>query len=177
MNKIHSTIQRPKRWDEPLDPRMSGAIVQQLLKADPFRLMDPDSFSSAIPLAGILRNDCRLHNLEEGDIIVREGDYGSSAFLIIEGEAVVSLESLAAELLGRKPPNKRSILAAVGQLFTNSRFAESRDYSKRNERSENVGARQDETGTHIFCTTCRVSFLQGDPCDFMRERSSAKFRH
>ena len=32
---------------------------------------------------GILRNDARLVTYEPGDIIVREGDYGSSLFFIV----------------------------------------------------------------------------------------------
>ena len=45
------------------------------------------------------------------DLIVREGDYGSSAFLIIQGSMRVTLESLPPETLGRKRRQRKGIFA------------------------------------------------------------------
>ncbi len=132
---------------------MSDQEVAALQKIEPFASMTPDAFSKAIPLHGVLQNDCRLLDLKKGDIIVREGDYGSSAFLILEGEALVSLQSLPAEVLGRDTGRKKGWLAAVSQLWRNSTGVETRNYdANRSEVSkiQDVGSREDETGTHIF---------------------------
>jgi Fe-S-cluster-containing dehydrogenase component/CRP-like cAMP-binding protein len=51
-------------------------------------------------LEGILRNDCRIQRCEAGQIIVREGDYGNSAFLVLAGSVHVVVESLSPEQLG-----------------------------------------------------------------------------
>ena len=103
-------IKYPARWSEPLDPDMDAKVVDVLMSVAPFTTMNPDSFSEATPLSGILKNDSRLHDLEKGDIIVREGDYGGSAFLIVSGEALVSTKSLPPEVLGR-------VKAGAGRLL------------------------------------------------------------
>ncbi|MEM9412209.1 MAG: hypothetical protein AAGA30_13930 [Planctomycetota bacterium] len=87
-------MQRPKRWNEPFDPEMSFLALQEIMTLEPFATMDPSRFPKSVSLTGIIENDCRLLELEKGDIIVREGDYGNSAFLIISGEALVSIAGL-----------------------------------------------------------------------------------
>jgi Fe-S-cluster-containing dehydrogenase component/CRP-like cAMP-binding protein len=153
LNAIQSRIHRPKRWDEPFDPNMSDAYVAALLSIEPLSLIDPAAFSTGVPLHGVLKNDCRIHDLKQGDIIVREGDYGSSAFLILFGQAIVSLESLPVSVLGRQPKKRKGWTQAVAQLWQNSNGIETRDYSHRsNDAKANgpVGSREDENGTHVF---------------------------
>ncbi len=120
---------RPKRWDQPFDPDVTDTDVAELLRIEPFNAMDPSAFNKSVPLEGILKNDCRLLDLNEGDVIVREGDYGSSAFLILFGEALVSLKSLPATILGRKSTKPSGWGKAIAQLWQNSRFPEVRQYS------------------------------------------------
>lgn len=131
---------------------MTDKIVSEVLAMEPFVSFDASAFSKSIPLEGIVRNDCRMLNLSEGDIIVREGDYGHSAFMIVEGEALVSLESLPSELLGRGERKKKSVFSAFAQLWQNSRGVETRNYTSKDTlgKAGAVGAREDETGTHIF---------------------------
>jgi len=75
---------------------------------------------------------------KSGDIIVREGDYGSSAFLILRGKARVVLgPELPPELLGRRITKKKKLWEAIGQLWTNRKVPEVRDterYAKKNYR-------------------------------------------
>ena len=54
-------------------------------------------------LEGILRNDCRIQRCEPGEIVVREGDYGNSAFLVLAGSVRVVVDSLSPQQLGRTP--------------------------------------------------------------------------
>jgi Fe-S-cluster-containing dehydrogenase component/CRP-like cAMP-binding protein len=147
-----TSMKRPERWSEPFDVDMTESIVDQLLTVEPFSQMDPSAFSGNIPLRGVLLNDCRTVDLEKGDIIVREGDYGHSAFFILSGEAIVSLKSLPANILGRVDTKKRGWIRSIAQLWTNSKFAETRDYSPetKGEVSEETGSREDADGTHIF---------------------------
>ena len=143
------TIRRPDRWDEPLDAQMNEHRVQSLLAIKPFASMDAAKFPKRIPLAGILQNDCRILDLQRGDIIVREGDYGSSAFLIISGEAIVSLQSLPPQLLGREGKSKHSWTRAIAKLWGNSKHAEVRDYKVASDATE-IGARETAEGRQIF---------------------------
>lgn len=128
----HSSVvsQRPQRWDEPFGPEMCDRQVAELLQYPPFRSMDPDDFTAALPLAGILKYDCRLLDLEDGDIVIREGDYGASAFLILNGEVSVALKSLPRKWLGRSDPRPRNWYQIVSQLWGNRKVPEARDAVK-----------------------------------------------
>lgn len=149
LSKQLQTIRRPARWDEPLDAQMDEPCVQSLLTTEPFASMDAAKFPQRSPLAGILQNDCRILDLQRGDIIVREGDYGSSAFLILAGEAIVSLQSLPPQLLGRQGKPKHSWTRAIAKLLGNSKHAEVRDYSATNDSAE-IGARATGEGQQVF---------------------------
>ncbi len=71
-------------------------------------------------------NDTKVRSFEKGDIIVREGDYGNSAFLILSGSVRVVLDSLPAKLLGRRTPEKKTLLGSIAQLWRNSPVPEAR---------------------------------------------------
>jgi Fe-S-cluster-containing dehydrogenase component/CRP-like cAMP-binding protein len=145
------TVQRPERWDNPFSRDMSEAAVDRILGLDLFRDMDPSRFPSSVSLRDIVRNDTRIQKYYDGDIVVRAGDYGNSAFLIISGGVRVVLPpGLPERLLGRREARKKGLLEALGQLWTNPRLPEVRDPS-RYDRSRGTGARhlgKDET--HIF---------------------------
>jgi Fe-S-cluster-containing dehydrogenase component/CRP-like cAMP-binding protein len=143
-------MQRPQRWDHPFDPNMSASAVDRILGVEPFRSMSTGAFPPAVSLRGILQNDCRLLELKSGDIIIREGEYGSSAFLILRGEALVSLERLPPAVLGRSAARKKSWFSAIAQLWSNDAIPEVRDYSSANPASAIVGARKDNQGTRVF---------------------------
>lgn len=162
-------IKSPVRWSDPLDPNMNVSLVDGLMKIAPFVSMDPESFTAATPLHGILQNDSRLHELEKGDIIVREGDYGGSAFLIISGEALVSTKSLPPEVLGREQNKNKGWKKAIAQLWRNSSLVETRDYSTPGK-SKQTGGSTDLTGLRDDGTGAKV-FLHDIPRVIPRESS------
>ena len=92
-------ITRPKRWDMPFsqegghDADISDEDVEELLQLESFRNIDEKGFKKSVPLRDILRNDVRIQTYRAGDVIVRHGDWGSSAFLIMSGAAAVELEA------------------------------------------------------------------------------------
>ena len=149
MNYVQSKIQRPRRWDEPFDSGMTERDVDLLLELLPFSNMDATAFPRSIPLRGLLKNDCRLLRLKQGDIIVREGDYGSSAYLIMDGTALVSLKSLPNSILGRRSTRSRSWYSALSQLWSNSRHSEVRDYRPRVNDGE-IGTRVNGEEARVF---------------------------
>src|SRR5258708_2766422 len=101
---------RPERWDVPFGPKMTDADVDRLLAIDPFRRVDASRFHKDTSLRDILRNDTRIVRFKDGDIILREGDYGDSAFLVLSGAVHVALQALNPRLLGRRLPRKKSFL-------------------------------------------------------------------
>ncbi|HMO94178.1 MAG TPA: cyclic nucleotide-binding domain-containing protein [Pirellulaceae bacterium] len=127
MTVTSSSMRRPQRWDQPFDPHMTDALAAALLNIAPFSQMDPNRFPPRIPLLGILRNDCRYVRCQPGEIIVREGDYGNSAFLLVEGSASATVERLPNELLGRAKSRKLSWWESVSQLWSNPKMAEVRN--------------------------------------------------
>src|SRR3954470_10181589 len=139
MPEMELAIPRPQRWNEPFG-EMTESAVEQLLRIEPFRSVDPTGFPALLPLRGILAGDTRLVRCEPGDVIVREGDYGNSAFLILEGSVRVVLERLDPKLLGREERPQRGWLRAIAQLWQNSPLPEVRS------KSEIAGAKAD---THI----------------------------
>lgn len=109
-----------------MDASMTDADVSWLRSRGPFNAMDPKSFPKAIPLEGVLKYDCRLQRCEPGEIIVREGDYGNSAFLVIAGEVNVIAESLSQESLGRTPKKTTSWADALKNYLFPSAYPETR---------------------------------------------------
>ena len=107
------------------DPSLSDADVDRVLSFEPFCGMDPDKFAPSAPLRDIVRNEMRILRFDEGDIVIREGDYGTSAFLLISGAVDVIMPStLSAEILGRGEVKKKSVLRAMSQLWSNPKLPE-----------------------------------------------------
>jgi Fe-S-cluster-containing dehydrogenase component/CRP-like cAMP-binding protein len=130
------TINKPDRWDVPFSREMlsadqqrdmTEAEVDQLLATEPFASMDGDNFPRRLPLRGILANDTRIREFNPGDVIVRQGDYGNSAFLVLDGETHVILQGLDPERIGRRHSRRKSWIADLFQRLTNPRSPESRD--------------------------------------------------
>ncbi len=140
-------MQRPKRWSEPFGPEMDDRWVSLVLSTPPFSQMDPAKFPVSAPLRGLIQNDCRVLELKKGDIVVREGDYGNSAFFILSGEVLVSLKSLPTEILGRATANRKSWFQTFSQLWSNDKYPEVRRYETK---SDAVGQRSDELGTRTY---------------------------
>ena len=127
---------------------MTEDAVDRLLAMAPFSAMDPKRFPPTIPLRGILLNDAAMRRFDRGDIIVREGDYGNSAFLIVVGAVRVILDPLPAELLGRREPQKKNFVQSLAQLWRRPAYPEVRRYSREQAASgveaTAISARQEE---------------------------------
>lgn len=129
-----ATMARPQRWDTPFSPDMTDADVKMLLGRPEFSAIDANRFPASMPLDGILRNDCRILQCKPGDIVIREGDYGNSAFLTIRGMLrVVVKPGLPSHILGRSAMKKRGFLSALSQLWNNNPHPEARTQRKRKE--------------------------------------------
>ncbi len=125
-SQIEIAVTRPHRWDVPFGDAMREADVDELLKVEPFASIDAERFPTAIPLRGILKNDTRVSSYQDGDIVVREGDYGHSAFLILSGTVSVVLEGLDPEALGRQPSAKQGVWQSLTRMWKNPRLPEVR---------------------------------------------------
>lgn len=118
--------ERPKRWTVPFSADMADGTVAELLGRAPFSTIDAGRFPSRLPLEGILRNDCRVVSCETGGIVVRQGDYGHSAFLILEGSVRVVLGELPADLLGRRDNKPQGVWRRLARAFRPPAYPEVR---------------------------------------------------
>ena len=158
-----ATMARPQRWSAPFGTEMADEDVATLLKRSDISAIEADNFPKHTPLSGVLRNDTRIVNFRAGDIVVREGDYGNSAFLVMSGSLrVVLAPELPQNLLGRQEPSKKGFFEALAQLWTNSRVPEVRNIS----RYQSQGLRGETDGGHA-----RV-FLQDVPAVLDEHRTA-----
>jgi Fe-S-cluster-containing dehydrogenase component/CRP-like cAMP-binding protein len=122
MSNAAAAPDRPRRWSVPFSDEMSDAAVERLLGIEPFRRMNPAAFPRSASLNDILKNDACVRRYGRGEIVVREGDYGTSAFLVVSGtvQAVLS-PSLPSEIVGRREPSRRGLFKTVAQWWANAR--------------------------------------------------------
>jgi Fe-S-cluster-containing dehydrogenase component/CRP-like cAMP-binding protein len=128
-------VERPKRWSVPFALEvaagespypMGDETVDELLSIPPFNAMDPARFPAQLPLRGILANDTRWRIFQRGDVIVRQGDYGNSAFMILRGSVRAMLDEIDAASLGRQTTRRRSAWRSLRRMFSASDSPESR---------------------------------------------------
>ncbi len=121
-------IDRPQRWDRPFGPNMTDSDVDSVLALEVFQNIDAAQFPKKQALRDIIRNDVRIRRYRRGDIVIREGDYGNSVFVIVSGTVRVVLEDVKDRALGRQAARyRRSFFEALGQLWKNARMPEVRD--------------------------------------------------
>jgi hypothetical protein len=110
---------------------MTDADVERLFKVPEISGIEENKFPSHCSLKGILKNDARIIKYSVGDIVIREGDYGNSAFLVLGGTLkVVLFPGLPVDLLGRTTLKKKTFWQALKQLWGQCKFPEVRNAKK-----------------------------------------------
>jgi len=126
MASARTTLARPQRWDAAFDPQMTEADVDRLLSIPPFSKMRLESFPPRLQLRDILKHDTSIRRYRKGEIVVRQGDYGNSAFLVISGNVRVVLRpGLPPSVLGRREPARRGFFRLMAQLWSGAKEPES----------------------------------------------------
>jgi Fe-S-cluster-containing dehydrogenase component/CRP-like cAMP-binding protein len=129
---------------------MTDADVDALMRIEPFRSIDANVFPVSLPLRGILLGDSRIARYQAGDLVVREGDYGNSAFLVLAGTVRVALERLDAKLLGRDDSPRRTWRQAIAQLWSHASVPEVRQWPVERETADHVGRRDEDGSARVF---------------------------
>ncbi|WP_145307760.1 cyclic nucleotide-binding domain-containing protein [Gimesia fumaroli] len=153
------SISRPRRWDKPfsLEPgsedEMTDTAVEILLGKPPFSEIDPAGFKRSLPLHDIIKNDARIIGFDDGDIVVRRGDWGNSAFFILSGNVRVGLErgkpTLPDEILGRHDNKVKTLWESFAQLWRNHSVPEVRKLDSVFSKSE-LKTRHAHNSTRIY---------------------------
>ena len=122
------TINRPRRWDAPFGPDMTDADVDRVVTLEVFQNIDATQFPKDQSLRDIIKNDGRIVRYQRGDVIVKNGDYGNSVFVVIKGSVRVVFDDIKDSRLGRRVTRyKRSFFEALSQLWKNDSMPEVRD--------------------------------------------------
>ncbi|MDA0281990.1 MAG: cyclic nucleotide-binding domain-containing protein [Planctomycetota bacterium] len=155
---VSPSIPRPRRWDIPFcresdsEREMTDEDVDRLMGQAPFSQIDPAGFKKTLPLRDILKNDARLVPFQEGDIVVRRGDWGNTAFFIISGSVRVEIEppesAMPATMLGRTERPRQTMFQAIAQLWRNHHEPEFR--SQAAQMDDRIGTRSAGESTRIF---------------------------
>jgi len=117
--------ERNRRWDEPFgDEPLDAETVAHILSLPAFANVDPSEFQSWLPLDQIIANDGRLRRVQQGEVILRKGDYGNSLFVILEG-GVLALPSKI-EAHGQAPKSGANWWRSIERLFASAKPPEFR---------------------------------------------------
>ncbi len=144
------TIDRPQRWDTPFGADMSDSDIDRVLALPVFRDIDQSRFPPGQSLRDIIRNDARIGRYKRGDILFRDGDYGSSVFVVLEGTARILFDALTDRHLGRRSHQaRRSFFGALRQLWANAAMPEVRDVASY-QGGADLGLRGESTTAHTY---------------------------
>ena len=107
---------------------MTAEEVDRVVNLPPLSEIDAGTFPTSASLRDVIRNDTRIRKYAPGDIVVREEDYGNSAFVVLSGSVRVILRPrLPAEMLGRQTTRRRGFWQVIRQVWANSKHPEVRD--------------------------------------------------
>jgi Fe-S-cluster-containing dehydrogenase component len=124
-------IPRLTREDAPFGPDMTDYDLWKLFSVPEIAAIDKSKFPENQSLKDILKNDTRIRHFKPGEVIVREGDYGNSAFLVLNGKLrVVLSHGLPDYLSGQKQPSKKNIWQSLTQLMKPKGIPEVRDINR-----------------------------------------------
>lgn len=122
MKHAPPTPDRLRRWDAALSAATSDIVVDRLLTLPPFRDMNPENFPRSIPLRDLLKNDTCIRRYRQGEIVVHEGDYGASAFMVLSGVVQVILNPGRLRLgAARGKPVRRGMFRTLARLWSGPR--------------------------------------------------------
>ncbi len=138
------SIPSPKRWDIPFGPEMTEGDVDRLLTIEPFVSM------RIANLRTLLLNDTRVVRFQRGDIVIREGDYGNCAFLVLTGTVRVVLDALPPSVLGRREKQHVGFFSAIARLWRNPSLPEVRDLTTYRDDDRLGTRRSGEDVTRVF---------------------------
>ena len=147
-----TAIDRLTPVDVPMSPELPEATLDAL-KSHPFFQGLDQAFRSSPRFEKAIRTHSRIVDCEEGDVIVREGDWGNSAFVVLEGEVAVEVEPPGAGLsmneLGRRTVSRKSLLESLSQLWRKRPFPEYRDVNAYASQKRSTGLRDDGIQTYF----------------------------
>ena len=120
-----------KQANRPFAADLDGDAIDRILASPQFASLDAALFPAHESLRNIIAQHARLRRYVSGALIMREGDYGSAAFVVLSGQVQVILSPpLPEALLGRRKVRRLSLWQALSQLWHAEREPEQRSGSE-----------------------------------------------
>jgi Fe-S-cluster-containing dehydrogenase component/CRP-like cAMP-binding protein len=138
-------IDKEKWWG----PRMTEQDIKNILACEIFNKIDQDKFPSSRSLESIICEHTRLVDFKVGEVVVRAGDYGNSAFLIIDGNVDIILPTNSSDkIFGHPVSQPTNWFKEIAKLWKNSVYPEVRDYQ--NNASNTLDIQVDHDRHRVF---------------------------
>lgn len=120
-------VKKPGRFDNPFDPHLSDRSLERILGSKLFTDLDSSRFPDSLTIEDIARNDTRLVHYRRGDIMMRQGDYGNSAYYVLSGSfRIISAPELTQRVLGIHVQKPHNFFDNLKRIFTRSPHPEYR---------------------------------------------------
>jgi len=124
--------ERNRRWDKPFGDEPLGAeTVARVLSLPAFADVSAAEFPTWLPLDQIIANDGRLQGFQQGEVIIRKGDYGNSLFVILEGGVLALPVPIKTKGQGQASRPGRSWWRSIAQVFARANPPEYRPIRRR----------------------------------------------
>ncbi len=138
-------IEKEKWWD----PNMSSQEMDEILSLALFKDIDAAKFPVQSSLSTIIYKHTRLLNYLEGEVIIRAGDYGNSAFLIVAGNVGVILPTTVPQgIFGTAVKQPTNWFKEIAKLWRNPSYPEVRPLKQ--TISDTVVIHTDDDRTRVF---------------------------
>ncbi len=157
IDEANSTTVAAKRFA--FDPEMVNQDLSWLLAYPPFCKMDHQRFpKGAESVVQILQHESRVRHFSQGDVVIRNGEYANSAFLVLRGSVQLVLESLQFEESTASSPLQMNVWQRLVASMRGGKPGRSRTRLKRETQPaadesatlNNVGVRSGEDRPQIF---------------------------
>jgi len=120
-------IEKEKWWD----PNMSSQEVDRILSLALFKDLDTAKFPVHSSLSANIYKHTRLLNYLEGEVIIRAGDFGNSAFLIVAGNVGAILPTTVPQgMFGTAVKQPTNWFKEIAKLWRNPSYPEVRSSKK-----------------------------------------------
>ena len=138
-------IEKEQWWD----PEMTSQDIKKILSLELFEKIDPTKFPPNRSLEEIIYKHTRLLDYQKGEVIIRAGDYGNSAYLIYDGEVGVILpNSVPGSIFGETVKQPTNWFKEIAKLWQNPSYPEVRATKK--EASDTLDIRTDMDRARVF---------------------------
>lgn len=121
-------IEKPQRWDYPYDPFIYEQDIEEIISCQLLSRVNQIHFPEKLSLKTIIKNDAAIQYFNPGEVIYKNGEYGQTAYILLQGEIAMSQDSQLPLRKNRSSPGFiYKLRQSFRQLFNSSLPPETRN--------------------------------------------------